>query len=63
MSADHVRASFASLTCLFEDMHAVAVEGRQSGLPVDLARVLIGNLREHLLRVERLLAGVETGLS
>jgi len=62
MSDDHVRASFASLTCLFEDMHAVAVEGQQSGLPVDLARLLIGNVRERLLMVERLLVSMEAGL-
>lgn len=44
---------FADATALTEDMHAVAVEGQAQGLSPDIVRVLVGNLRSGVRRLDR----------
>lgn len=44
---------FADVTALIEDLHAVAVEGQAQGLSPDIVRVLVGNLRSGVKRLDR----------
>ncbi len=48
-----VRHLFADVTALIEDLHGVAVEGQAQGVSPDMARVLVGNLRSGIRRLDR----------
>lgn len=63
MIRSHFGVEFASLVYLFEDAHAIMVEGREADLSPDLVQVLLGNVRERLSQVERVLGSIEAGLS
>lgn len=43
---------FAEVTALLEDLHGIAVEGQAQGASPDMARVLVGNLRSGIRRLD-----------
>lgn len=42
---------FARLTCEVEDLHAIAIEGQVSDIPVDVSRILVGQFCNGLQRL------------
>lgn len=46
--------TFAEMTATLEDLHGVAVEGQHPDLSRDEGRILIVNLREGIVRLDRL---------
>jgi len=60
-----VRHLFADAAALIEDMHGISVEGQAQGVSPDMARVLVGNLRSGVRRLDmasqRIISTLEAG--
>ena len=60
-----VRYLFADVTALIEDMHGIAAEGQAQDVSPDMVRVLVGNLRSGVSRLDgttrRIIAALEAG--
>lgn len=56
---------FPDAIALIEDMHGIAVEGQAQGVSPDMVRVLVGNLRSGVSRLDgttkRIIAALEAG--
>lgn len=56
---------FADATALLEDLHGLAVEGQAQGIPPDMARVLVRDLRSGVRRLDgtarRIVSALEAG--
>lgn len=50
---------FADLTALLEDLHGLAVEGRQPDLPEEVGRALCASLMAGLARGKRHIAAIQ----
>lgn len=61
MPAD-IPGQFAILTCRFEDLHAVVVEGQRADLSPDMAQALAGHVREGLLSALAVVAKIDAAL-
>lgn len=62
MTPPRIGEAFVLLTCLFEDMHAVVVEGRQADLSPDMARALAAHVMVGLSSARQMVANIQAAL-
>lgn len=62
MTPPRIAEAFVSLTCMFEDMHAIVVEGQRVDLSPDMARALAAHVTAGLSSAKQMIDTIEGAL-